>query len=37
MKHALTASDPRAIPYHVRIAISQYGDHFRAELFTEDL
>jgi hypothetical protein len=24
-------------PYHVRLAISQYGDHFRAELFTEDL
>jgi hypothetical protein len=37
MKHALTASDSRTIPYHARIAISQYGDHFRAELFTEDL
>ncbi len=24
-------------PYHVRLAISQYGDRFRAELFTEDL
>jgi WD40 repeat protein/tetratricopeptide (TPR) repeat protein len=24
-------------PYHVRLALSQYGDHFRAELFTEDL
>ena len=24
-------------PYHVRLAISQYGDQFRAELFTEDL
>ena len=23
--------------YHVRLAISQYGDQFRAELFTEDL
>jgi WD40 repeat protein/energy-coupling factor transporter ATP-binding protein EcfA2 len=26
-----------ANPYHVRLAISQYGDRFRAELFTEDL
>jgi hypothetical protein len=26
-----------ANPYHVRLAISQYGDLFRAELFTEDL
>src|SRR3954470_5792425 len=24
-------------PYHVRVALSQYGDRFRAELFTEDL
>ncbi len=24
-------------PYHARLAISQYGDQFRAELFTEDL
>ncbi len=24
-------------PYHVRLAVSQYGDQFRAELFTEDL
>jgi WD40 repeat protein len=24
-------------PYHVRLAISQYGEQFRAELFTEDL
>jgi WD40 repeat protein len=24
-------------PYHVRLAISQYGKQFRAELFTEDL
>ena len=24
-------------PYHVRLAISQYGGQFRAELFTEDL
>jgi WD40 repeat protein len=24
-------------PYHVRLAISQYGESFRAELFTEDL
>jgi hypothetical protein len=24
-------------PYHVRLAISQYGERFRAELFTEDL
>ena len=24
-------------PYHVRLAISQYGENFRAELFTEDL
>jgi hypothetical protein len=24
-------------PYHARLAISQYGDRFRAELFTEDL
>src|SRR3954462_11298287 len=24
-------------PYHVRLALSQFGDHFRAELFTEDL
>ncbi len=24
-------------PYHVRLAISQYSDQFRAELFTEDL
>lgn len=24
-------------PYHVRLAISQYGDQLRAELFTEDL
>ncbi len=24
-------------PYHVRLAISQYGNGFRAELFTEDL
>ncbi len=24
-------------PYHVRLSISQYGDQFRAELFTEDL
>jgi hypothetical protein len=23
--------------YQVRLAISQYGDQFRAELFTEDL
>lgn len=26
-----------ANPYHVRLAISQYGDRFRSELFTEDL
>jgi hypothetical protein len=26
-----------ANPYHIRIAISQYRDRFRAELFTEDL
>ncbi len=26
-----------ANPYHVRLAISQYGDQFRSELFTEDL
>ena len=26
-----------AAPYHVRLAVSQYGDQFRAELFTEDL
>lgn len=25
------------MPYHVRIALSQYGDQFRAEIFTEDL
>ena len=24
-------------PYHVRLAVTQYGDQFRAELFTEDL
>lgn len=24
-------------PYHVRLAVSQYGEQFRAELFTEDL
>ena len=24
-------------PYHVRLTISQYGEQFRAELFTEDL
>src|SRR5215831_14811203 len=24
-------------PYHVRLALSQYGEQFRAELFTEDL
>jgi WD40 repeat protein len=24
-------------PYHARLAISQYGEQFRAELFTEDL
>src|SRR3954467_7877230 len=24
-------------PHHVRLAISQYGENFRAELFTEDL
>src|SRR5262245_14158632 len=24
-------------PYHVRLALSQYGAQFRAELFTEDL
>src|SRR5215204_4563396 len=26
-----------ATPYHVRLAVTQYGDQFRAELFTEDL
>jgi WD40 repeat protein len=26
-----------AAPYHVRLAVSQYGEQFRAELFTEDL
>jgi WD40 repeat protein len=26
-----------ATPYHVRLAVSQYGEQFRAELFTEDL
>jgi hypothetical protein len=26
-----------ANPYHVRLALSQYGEQFRAELFTEDL
>lgn len=26
-----------ASPYHVRLAVSQYGEQFRAELFTEDL
>src|SRR5437868_4605553 len=26
-----------SIPYHVRLAVSQYGEQFRAELFTEDL
>jgi WD40 repeat protein len=26
-----------ANPYHVRLAISQYGERFRSELFTEDL
>src|SRR5947209_5130037 len=24
-------------PYHVRLAVSEFGDLFRAELFTEDL
>ncbi|HVK14350.1 MAG TPA: AAA family ATPase [Gemmataceae bacterium] len=24
-------------PYHVRLAVTQYGDQFRTELFTEDL
>jgi hypothetical protein len=24
-------------PYHVRLAVSQYGGQFRAELFIEDL
>jgi len=24
-------------PYHVRLAVSQYGNHFRSELFTEDI
>src|SRR5262245_50313966 len=26
-----------AAPYHVRLAVSQYGEQFRAEIFTEDL
>src|SRR5262245_4226766 len=26
-----------AAPYHVRLAVSQYGEQLRAELFTEDL
>src|SRR5262245_44787683 len=26
-----------AAPYHVRLAVSQYGEQFRTELFTEDL
>ena len=26
-----------ATPYHVRLAVSQYGEQFRIELFTEDL